>query len=557
MFAARACSLAASWIFAPFQLSTTLPKRRSSAFTCARTARAWACFAVSAGGGAAVAVTGDAAGAATRTRPARTQSVLRTGLTPSQRRRRILRPAAETVDTRPPRRFNRGGSNPRGREHAQARSRCRPGTASSHEAARLRPGGTPPPATVGCTRLRPGRGRRRLRPGDRPLREGVPARPRPGSRRRRRPGDDRSARGGSRKPETPAKPAKPARRRSLDISDAGVRFIGAHEGFRAAAYDDAAVPPNATIGYGHVLHRGPVTAADRKLAWTQTQALDALRSDCAHAVEAVRTQVTAPLTQPQFDALCSFAFNVGGGAFAASTLLKRLNAGDLEAVPTELMKWVRAGSVRLPGLERRRAAEASLFTTGSYASEAPAPDPAAAAGAPRREPAPERPRTSRGFSSCSNGTGSCPARSTASSGPRPRRPSAGQSGRSAIRAREVRRRLRERSCSATSSGKAVPAAFRQRAARAEEGGREVGSKRPRDRSSRSPAGASPTRPDIHYPQQADRAHGRHYATPKALPLATDCSGVGRRSAIAWAGAPRPERARLQRAGLHGDDAASA
>ena len=138
------------------------------------------------------------------------------------------------------------------------------------------------------------------------------------------------------------------------------------------------MPPNATIGYGHVLHRGPVTAADRRLSWTQQQALDALRGDCATAVAALRAGVTVRLTQPQFDALCSFAFNVGGGAFAASTLLKRLNAGDLGEVPTELMKWVRAGSVRLPGLERRRAAEASLFTTGSYAFEAPAPVPAGA-----------------------------------------------------------------------------------------------------------------------------------------------------------------------------------
>jgi hypothetical protein len=65
-------------------------------------------------------------------------------------------------------------------------------------------------------------------------------------------------------------------------------------------------------------------------------------------------------------ALISFAFNVGGGAFADSTLLRKLNAGDYKAVPSELARWTKAGGRSLPGLERRRRAEGELFAKGDY-----------------------------------------------------------------------------------------------------------------------------------------------------------------------------------------------
>ena len=73
------------------------------------------------------------------------------------------------------------------------------------------------------------------------------------------------------------------------------------------------------------------------------------------------------LTQYQFDALVSFVFNVGVGAFGGSTLLRRLNQGDYNAVPAELMRWVNSGGTPLPGLVRRRRAEGVLFSRGAYA----------------------------------------------------------------------------------------------------------------------------------------------------------------------------------------------
>jgi hypothetical protein len=72
------------------------------------------------------------------------------------------------------------------------------------------------------------------------------------------------------------------------------------------------------------------------------------------------------LSQTQFDALTSFAYNVGSGSFARSTLLHKLNTGDYGSVPSELMRWVKVGGGTLPGLVTRRRAEGDLFAKGHY-----------------------------------------------------------------------------------------------------------------------------------------------------------------------------------------------
>jgi GH24 family phage-related lysozyme (muramidase) len=72
------------------------------------------------------------------------------------------------------------------------------------------------------------------------------------------------------------------------------------------------------------------------------------------------------LNQNQNDALVSFVYNVGDGNFQKSTLLRLLNQGNYAAVPAELKKWTKARQngqlIDLPGLVRRRAAEAELFS---------------------------------------------------------------------------------------------------------------------------------------------------------------------------------------------------
>jgi lysozyme len=88
-----------------------------------------------------------------------------------------------------------------------------------------------------------------------------------------------------------------------------------------------------------------------------------LRQDAQRFEAAVNEGVRVGLSQAQFDALVSFAYNVGANAFLGSTLLRRLNAGEYRAVPAEMKRWTNGG---LPGLVRRRNAEGDLFSLGQY-----------------------------------------------------------------------------------------------------------------------------------------------------------------------------------------------
>jgi GH24 family phage-related lysozyme (muramidase) len=133
-----------------------------------------------------------------------------------------------------------------------------------------------------------------------------------------------------------------------------------------------------TIGYGHLLQAselrtGKLFATD--VPWqkgiTEAQAEELLLSDVEPAAGGISRHVKVPLAQCQFDALVSFVFNVGVGAFMESTLLRKLNAGDYESVPSELRKWVNAGGQRLPGLVTRREAEAKMFTQGFNCDKVP------------------------------------------------------------------------------------------------------------------------------------------------------------------------------------------
>jgi lysozyme len=147
----------------------------------------------------------------------------------------------------------------------------------------------------------------------------------------------------------------------VKLSDVGAHLIASYEGWVDHPYNDPS--RYATIGYGHLLHTSPVTAADRGQWGTITPArgIELLKQDAAVAENAIRTHVKVPLTQNEFDALVSFIFNVGAGAFAGSTLLKRLNAGDHHGAADELLKWNRSAGRVLPGLDRRRHEERALF----------------------------------------------------------------------------------------------------------------------------------------------------------------------------------------------------
>jgi lysozyme len=151
------------------------------------------------------------------------------------------------------------------------------------------------------------------------------------------------------------------------LSLAGARFIARFEGFRGHLYNDPA--GHCTIGYGHLVHLGPCNGTEPpgwKDGITQQEALDLLRRDAGSPAAAINRSVRVPLNQSQFDALTSFTYNVGNGAFAGSTLLRKLNIGDYGSVPSELMRWVKAGGKTLPGLVARRRAEGDLFAHRRY-----------------------------------------------------------------------------------------------------------------------------------------------------------------------------------------------
>jgi GH24 family phage-related lysozyme (muramidase) len=147
------------------------------------------------------------------------------------------------------------------------------------------------------------------------------------------------------------------------IGEAGLALITRFEGCARQRPDGAfeAYPDPATggapwtIGWG-ATGPGIVEGA----VWTQAQCDARLAADLErYAAEVVRTLGDAPTTQAQFDALVSFHYNTG--AIARATLTRRHKAGDYDGARREFARWNRAGGRVLPGLARRRAAEAALY----------------------------------------------------------------------------------------------------------------------------------------------------------------------------------------------------
>jgi lysozyme len=125
------------------------------------------------------------------------------------------------------------------------------------------------------------------------------------------------------------------------------------ESCRLQAYPDSKGIP--TIGWGHT--RG-VELGD---TCTQLQADNWLEADVGGAVYAVNHYVAITLNQQEFDSLCDLVFNIGSGNFSTSTMLKKLNCGDIAGAAAEFVKWDHAGGVEVAGLLRRRIAERDEF----------------------------------------------------------------------------------------------------------------------------------------------------------------------------------------------------
>lgn len=150
---------------------------------------------------------------------------------------------------------------------------------------------------------------------------------------------------------------KPRRVRRIDL-------IKKHEGLRLKAYMPTANDVW-TIGYGHT------KTARAGMVITEAKAEKLLREDIAWVRAAIAKYVKVPVSQDQYDALASLIFNIGAGAFSHSTVLRKLNASDMEGAADAFLMWNKQRNRKtgklevLRGLTRRRKEERLLFLKGT------------------------------------------------------------------------------------------------------------------------------------------------------------------------------------------------
>lgn len=141
----------------------------------------------------------------------------------------------------------------------------------------------------------------------------------------------------------------------MQYSKNGLSLTEGFESCLLTAYQD--IKGVWTIGYGHTRGVNP------GMTITQGQAEQYLLADVQVAVSLVNAGVKVPLTQGEFDALVDFVFNVGGGNFDSSTMLRQLNAGNYQSAAGQFDAWDHASGKVVAGLLRRREAEKQEFNS--------------------------------------------------------------------------------------------------------------------------------------------------------------------------------------------------
>ncbi|MEW5278120.1 lysozyme [Citrobacter freundii] len=147
----------------------------------------------------------------------------------------------------------------------------------------------------------------------------------------------------------------------MQTSPNGIVLIKKFEGCRLTAYPDPGTGSAPwTIGYGwtHPVDGKPVRPG---MTIDQATADRLLKTGLVSYENDVLKLVRVKLTQGQFDALVSFAYNVGSRALSTSTLLKKLNVGDIKGAADEFLRWNKAGGKVMPGLTNRRKAGRDVF----------------------------------------------------------------------------------------------------------------------------------------------------------------------------------------------------
>lgn len=157
---------------------------------------------------------------------------------------------------------------------------------------------------------------------------------------------------------------------AMQVGQRGKNLFKEWEGLVTHEYLDSGGAP--TIGIGHLLTRSERTsgkisiggqALDYRNGITEQQCWDLLDEDLGGTEAMINETVKVSLNQNQFDALVSFAFNVGDGAFRSSTLLRLLNQGQYDQVPAQLRRWNMDNGHVVQGLINRRNKEIALWNT--------------------------------------------------------------------------------------------------------------------------------------------------------------------------------------------------
>ncbi len=146
----------------------------------------------------------------------------------------------------------------------------------------------------------------------------------------------------------------------MQISEKGLNLIKKFEGLTLKPYLDVVNVP--TIGYGSTYYENGmlVTLDDDSISEQRATEILKFTTDKMYG-SFVNKAVKVKLNQNQFDALVSFAYNLGNGNLQQSTLLKKVNNNDFIGASLEFEKWNKAGGKVLSGLTKRRTAEKELF----------------------------------------------------------------------------------------------------------------------------------------------------------------------------------------------------
>jgi GH24 family phage-related lysozyme (muramidase) len=147
----------------------------------------------------------------------------------------------------------------------------------------------------------------------------------------------------------------------VSVNKATLDLIKQYEGCKLTAYQD--IVGVWTIGYGTTSMAGLGITPAKGMTITQDRAEDLLRQGIDKFATTIDAMITANVNANEFGACVSLAYNIGPTAFAKSTVLRELNAGNYDKAAAAFRMWNKAGGEVIKGLVNRREAEINLFLT--------------------------------------------------------------------------------------------------------------------------------------------------------------------------------------------------